>query len=252
MSSIIQTNENFDDLPLFLEYLKTPSFNYQYEEDRLTMLMTKYNSDKGYGLSNIFRYYGALPPNKIPHNYTYFYDRLFSEYRYEPFTMFEMGIGVPESEGSWGASLIAWKEYFKGGKIYAGDINKDYLYNNDRIHSYYVDQESADSIKELWNTPDLESETFDLIIDDGSHTYTGNYLFYTESIHKLKTYGIYIIEDVNLEFIDNLFETICKYNDEIGIKYKIQKLIIPYPPNFTPSSSDILKINNLIFIQKMP
>ena len=113
MSSIFQTTEKFDKLPLFLEYLNTPSFNEQYGQDELTYIMTKYNSDKGYGLSNIFRYHGALPPNKIVHNYTYFYDRLFSEYRNYHISLFEIGVGIPDSEGSWGASLIGWKEYFK-------------------------------------------------------------------------------------------------------------------------------------------
>ncbi len=252
MNSIFQTIFNFDNLPLFLEYLKTPNFDNQYEEDILTTIMSKYNSDKGYGLCNHFRYFGGLPPNRVVHNYTYFYHMLFGEYRFEHITIFEMGVGVPPSVGSWGGSLLGWKEYFINSSIYSADIDANYLYNDNRIHSYYVDQENKESIKQLWYNSELESLLFDIILDDGPHTYISNYLFYTESIQKLKTYGIYIIEDINLDFIDNLFESLCKYNDENGINYKIQKLIIPYPKKFQTNDPTVMNMNNLIFIQKLP
>ena len=38
-----------------------------------------------------------------------------------------------------------------------------------------------------------------------------NYLFFTLSIHKLKNGGIYIIEDVNLDFIDKLYNDINSF-----------------------------------------
>lgn len=252
MESPLKNSNAFNELQNMLEYLNTPNFDNQYDSDVLTNIMSKYNSDKGYGLCNHFRYFGGLPPNNIVHNYTYFYHMLFRESRFEFINIFEMGVGVPPSVGSWGGSLLGWKEYFPNSKIYSADIDANYLYNDDRIHSYYVDQEDGESIKQMWNNLDLENISFDIILDDGPHTYISNYLFYRESIQKLKFYGIYIIEDINLDFIDDLFEYISKYNDENGIKYKIQKLIIPYPRKFQSGTSDIMKMNNLIFIQKLP
>ena len=102
-------------------------------------------------------------------------------------------------EGSWAGSLKGWVDYFPNSKIYSADINKEWLYNDDRIKSYYLDVENTDSIEELWkNVPE---EEFDLIIDDGPHTHTSNILFYKNSVHKFKKNGLYIIEDVSLDFI---------------------------------------------------
>jgi hypothetical protein len=92
---------------------------------------------------------------------------------------------------------------------------------------------------------------FDLMIDDGPHTYSSNFLFYTNSINKLNQYGIYIIEDVNIDFIDNLYNEIKSFNSEHNLNCDMKKLIIPYPAKFTNPSGAIMKMNNLIFIKKL-
>lgn len=151
--------------------------------------------------------------------------------------------------GSWAGSLLGWKYYFQNSKIYSADFDKNFLYNDERITSYYVDQENKDSIISLWDN--MININFDIIIDDGPHTYTSNYLFYINSIQKLKQYGIYIIEDVNLDFIDCLYNEINSYNSQNNITCDIVKLIIPYPKKFTHPSNDILKMNNLIILKKL-
>lgn len=97
----------------------------------------------------------------------------------------------------------------------------------------------------------MENESFDMIIDDGPHTYSSNYLFYTSSIYKLKKQGIYIIEDVNTDFIDKLYNEILLWSNNNNIKIDIIKKIIDYPAKFTHPSESILKMNNLIFIKKL-
>ena len=60
----------------------------------------------------------------------------------------------------------------------------------------------------MWNSDGLEDK-FDIIIEDGLHTFTANVCFFENSIHKLAINGYYIIEDVmNNEF--NLFKTKIK------------------------------------------
>jgi hypothetical protein len=152
--------------------------------------------------------------------------------------------------GSWAGSLKGWKEYFPNSTIFSADFDENYLYNDDRIKSFYVNQEESLSIKELWKN--LSNESFDLIIDDGPHTYTSNILFFKESFYKLKDNGIYIIEDCHLNFIDTLYNNIIDYCNENNIKIDIVKLIIPWPKKFFhPFTNTILQMNNLIFIKKI-
>ena len=217
----------------------------------LSEIMSKYNSDKGYGLCEEFIINNKYPPNGVCHNYTYFYDQLFSEYRNQPLTIFEMGVGVPAcmGMGSWAGSLLGWEEYFPNSTIFSADFDKDFLYCDERITSYYVDQENSDSIIDMWKN--LEEKTFDIIVDDGPHSYLSNILFYKNSINKLKTNGIYIIEDINLDFIDDLYDEVLSYNNDNNINVNIVKLIIPWPKKFVHPDARILKMNNLIIIQKL-
>jgi len=217
--------------------------------DELSELMSKYNSDKGFGLCKKFVENNIYPPNGVCHNYTYFYNKLFLNYKNNNIKIFEMGVGVPACMGSWAGSLLGWKDYFPKSMIFSADFDKDYLYCDERITSYYVDQENSVSINNMWKN--LEDTTFDIIIDDGPHTYLSNILFYKNSINKLKTNGIYIIEDIHLRFIDELYNEIIDYNSFKNIKINIIKLIIPYPSKFIHGSTDILQMNNLFIIQKL-
>jgi hypothetical protein len=40
--------------------------------DELSNIMTKYDSDKGAGLSDNYIISGIIPPNSVCHNYTYY------------------------------------------------------------------------------------------------------------------------------------------------------------------------------------
>jgi hypothetical protein len=161
-----------------------------------------------------------------------------------------MGVGVPPcmGYGSWAGSLLGWKEYFSNiDSIFSADFDKNYLYCDEKIKSYYVDQENSDSINDMWKN--LEEHEFDIIIDDGPHTYSSNILFYKNSIHKLKKNGIYIIEDVNLDFIDQLYDEIIIHNSNNSINCNIVKLIIPWPKKFEHPCPKHLKMNNIIILQ---
>lgn len=135
------------------------------------------------------------------HNYTDFYALLFDHCRQDISNVFELGIGtnyedVPSSmtsTGKPGASLRMWREYFPNANIVGADIDSRILFQEDRINTFEVDQTSQDSIKEMWSK--IETN-FDIIIDDGLHEYSANIIFFANSFHKLRSGGIYIIEDV--------------------------------------------------------
>lgn len=221
------------------------------KKSELAEIMTKYGSDKGSGLSQDFILHNNRPPNLVCHNYTFFYEILFNKYKNDSINIFEMGVGVPLCMGSLAGSLKGWAEYFPNGTIYSADIDKENLYSNDRITSYYVDQENQDSIIKLWKNNPISDVLFDIIIDDGPHTYTSNYLFYINSIQKLKQNGIYIIEDINLNFINQLHNDITLFNTNNNINMELIKLIIPYPSKFTHPLETILNMNNLLILKKL-
>lgn len=145
------------------------------------------------------------------HNYTTFYNCLFSQFIGKNINFFELGLGTNNTDtpssmgknGTPGASLYAFREYFENANIFGGDIDKRILFNDENIQTFYVDQRNSEDIKKLWNN--FEDIKFDVIIDDGLHDYLANITFFENSIHMVKNGGIYIIEDV-LEHQKEKFE----------------------------------------------
>ena len=148
---------------------------YEYNKNNeLCELMAKYGSDKG-SLSHNGR-----------HNYTAFYYEMFKDVRNEALNIFELGLGTNNidvfsnmgPDGKPGASLRAWREFFPNAQIYGGDIDVRILFQEERIKTYYCDQRTPDTIKDMWTNPDLNDLTFDIIIDDGLNDFMGNKFFF--------------------------------------------------------------------------
>ena len=138
------------------------------------------------------------------HNYTTVYHHLFNDIRENKLRIFELGLGTNNTSlasnmganGRPGASLYGWCEYFPNSKIFGADIDRNILFQNDRISTYYCDQRNPEIIMDLWDNVDLKEE-FDIIIEDGLHEYNANVCFFQNSIHRLAIGGYYIIEDVS-------------------------------------------------------
>jgi len=176
----------------------------------LCEIMGRHRSDKGH--ANITESW---------HNYTTFYYSLFKDRRDTSLRLFELGLGtnntaIPSNmgpDGVPGASLYGWKDFFPLAHIVGADIDKDILFQTDRIQTFYCDQTNPDTIKTMWETLD----PFDIIIEDGLHTFSANVCFFENSIHKLKSNGYYIIEDVLKEeaplFVEKIKEWELQYTD---------------------------------------
>ncbi len=172
----------------------------------LCEIMGRNKSDKG----NINR-------TICSHNYTTFYYHIFKNIRHNNLRIFELGLGTNNIymasnmgyNGRPGASLYGWSEFFSNSKIYGADIDGKILFNTNSIKTYYCDQTNPYVIKYMWNEAELK-EDFDIIIEDGLHTFSANVCFFENSIHKLAKNGYYIIEDININEIQ-LFNN--KIND---------------------------------------
>jgi hypothetical protein len=166
------------------------------EHTELCVIMGECGSDKGH-----------RDINRSWHNYTLLYHKLFNVNKNNKLRVFELGLGtnnvnLPSNmgiNGKPGASLYGWAKFFPNASIFGADIDRDILFQTDRIKTYYCDQLNPSEIKEMWNNRDLW-EPFDIIIEDGLHHFDANVCFFENSIFKLKRGGYYIIEDINRAF----------------------------------------------------
>jgi SAM-dependent methyltransferase len=206
------------------------------EPTELCIIMEECGSDKGSRLIN-----------KSWHNYTLVYSKLFEKFKNKNIRLFELGLGtnninIPSNMGIYGipgASLYGWSKFFKNGNIFGADIDRDILFQTDRIKTFYCDQTNANEIKNMWNNKELE-EQFDIIIEDGLHEFNANVCFFENSIHKLKKNGFYIIEDISIYTLPKWEEKIKEWEQKyIDYKFTLVKL-----------ESPVNKIdNNILIIQ---
>lgn len=182
---------------------------------KLTKLFDQYGSDKGEIVKENKPYWWDA------HTYSDFYATLFDHCRNSVKYVFECGLGTNDSSylsnmtetGIPGASLRAWRDYFPNAEIFGADIDRNVLFEEERIKTYYVDQTSKASIKNMWE--EINIDEFDFILDDGLHTFEAGISLFENSIENLSDSGLYIIEDISLvdllKFMD-YFSNHSKYN----------------------------------------
>ena len=195
------------------KFKNTTYINY---DNVLSKLCEKYGSDKGFINPD-----QKKPYNWTPHSYTSYYYSIFNLSKDKIKLIFECGLGTNNpslasnmtATGIPGASLRVWRDYFKNAEIYGGDIDKEILFEEERIKTFYVDQLNKESINSMWKNINLNN--CDIIIDDGLHTPAANLNFFFNSFNKLKNNGIYIIEDVKNKHLEYIKEKLKDYDVEI-------------------------------------
>ena len=205
----------------------------------LCEIMGKNKSDKG-----------NLNITTAWHNYTTFYYSIFKDMQHMPLRIFELGIGTNNVNilsnmgpgGRPGASLYGWSEFFPNSHIFGADIDKEILFTKDKITTFFCDQTKPEIIKKMWDEP-LLKEDFDIIIEDGLHSFHANVSFFENSIHKLKPNGYYIIEDISKREI-HLFENKIK-EWETNYHDCLFKLLI-IPSNRNDNDNNLLVVHKYI------
>jgi hypothetical protein len=207
--------------------------NYPFNE--LTRLSEEFGSDKG----------STLEKNPYPwqaHSYTTFYNHTFARNRENIKYVFECGIGSSDetvtsnmtATGATGASLRMWREYFPNAEIYGADIDPKAIFNEERIQTYVMDQTDKESIERYWRG--IGEFEFDLMVDDGLHSFKAGITLFENSIHKLALDGIYFIEDVNS--LDLL-----KYQDYFKDKQYVVEYITLYHGKNEVSDDCLIRIS---------
>ncbi len=195
------------------------------------------------------------------HTYDIPYEFHLASYRDKEIKLLEIGVGGYDNPNEGGASLRMWKEWFTqpNTQIYSVDIFEKSAIQEDRIkifqgsqNDYWFLNKVADEIGEM-----------DIIIDDGSHVNSDIVASFKILFPRLKSGGIYIVEDVQTAYwkhygggeSDNAvayFESLVK-----GLNYKEQATedrgngVTPKEPDYF--DLNILSIHfyhNIIFILK--
>lgn len=205
LSAFLRRSPNIKGFPStadtkFLEKLRAINV---YAPTVMCRVMSRHGSDKGQGM----------------HNYTTVYSAVFDELRDQPLRIFELGLGtnnptLASSMGTFGrpgASLRGWRELFPKAAIFGADIDRDILFEEDRIRTFYCNQLDAEVIRNLWSQPALQAP-MDIIIDDGLHTFEGNVSFLKGSLAQIRPGGMYVVEDINQGDIESWYkylDTVC-------------------------------------------
>jgi hypothetical protein len=150
----------------------------------LTALADKFGSDKG----------------SSKHRYTELYHMLFHPYRDKPITFLEMGlfIGGPEHGKSADRktddlpSIRMWLEFFPKAMIHGLDVSDFSWFNHDRFTFHRCDMDERSNIA----AARAVMPEFDIIIDDASHVSHHQQNAFLELFPRLRSGGLYIIEDL--------------------------------------------------------
>jgi hypothetical protein len=205
--------------------------------NELAILCDQYGSDKG-----------EVQPvgHSYPwpsHTYSDYYSMLFGHCRQNVLRVFECGLGtrnpeIPSSmgpDGKPGASLRVWRDYFPNASVFGCDIDRESLFEEERISTNYIDQLDAGSVQEFWKTVGVGD--FDLMVDDGLHTFEAGSNLFKNSIEHLATTGIYVIEDVSPADLSRY----KKYFGGTGF-------LVDYVSLYRPNAG--LRDNNLVVVRK--
>lgn len=184
-----QADEFIDQLNNLLLFLKIQmpirdifSFRTKKNDGTLATLFNNYKSDKS-----------------ATHHYDIIYDYIFNDLgRYNKLDILEIGLGTNNPEiistmgmkGVPGASLRAFRDYLPNSSFVGADIDRDILFNERNIQTYFVDQMNYSTFNSV------SHQTYDLIIDDGLHTIGANLNTLRFGLEHVKEGGWIVIEDI--------------------------------------------------------
>ena len=122
------------------------------------------------------------------------YERVFKEYRAGPIRLLEIGIQN-------GGSLEIWSSYFPQAEHLVGcDIDPNCInlkYEDSRISVIVGDANTSETEKRIL----INSNFFDIIVDDGSHTSSDIIKTFTRYFPLLESGGVFVIEDLHCSYL---------------------------------------------------
>ena len=137
-------------------------------------LAMKYSTDK-------CPHHRGLRPG---HSYTPYYHELLKGISIQHQRLLEIGVET-------GSSLRMWRDYFSTSRIIGLDVNRSYLFHEERISTHLCDVSDPVVLSGItWYY-----RAFDIIIDDGSHQLKDQVAAALTILPYVS--GFYVIEDVH-------------------------------------------------------
>jgi len=187
-------------------------------------------------------------------NYGPIYDRHFADYRELPINILEIGVLK-------GGSMRLWEKYFPKANIYGIDIDEEcQQYESDRTKIFIGDQGDVSFLRNI----KAKIPRIDIIIDDGSHRAKDQKITFEEMYYHLKTPGVYLVEDIELNYWknkdlnspDNFMTHMKNKIDELNIRKTMPaKIAQSYPfkdteVRFTNCTNNISFYDNVVVLEK--
>lgn len=155
------------------------------------------------------------------HFYTQHYQKHFNSYKFKKINLLEIGVGGYENPLSGGESLRMWKSFFPFAKIFSLDIYDKSFLQEKRIKIFKGSQVDEVFLEKICD----KAGAFDLIIDDGSHINDHVIKSFEFLFPRLKTGGIYIIEDTQTSYWEEYGGTSTDFNRAGTIYHYFKSLI---------------------------
>jgi SAM-dependent methyltransferase len=202
------------------------------ERLRILLLTASYFSENPTRFCTVFSGHGSDKALGW-HNYGFLYNFILGPMRGTARRILEIGIGtnnldVPSNmgrAGSPGASLRAWRELFPLATVIGADVDDRVLFRDDRIETYYVDQTRPETLEALFHQ--FGAPPFDLVVDDGLHTFEANVNVYRAAHRRVGPGGFLVIEDVRNEDVPRWAELLASVDHVSAI------VQLPHPKNHT-------------------
>lgn len=141
------------------------------------------------------------------HHYFDIYDKHFSKFIGKNPKILEIGVQN-------GGSLLMWKDYFgKGSTIVGMDIDENCKNHENIEKNIFVEIANQFDISDIQKIKE-KFNTFDIIIDDGSHINEHIKFSFKELFQSLNDNGVYLMEDLHTSYWES-FNGGYKHNNSI-------------------------------------
>jgi hypothetical protein len=143
------------------------------------------------------------------HNYCHFYEKQLKNIN--PINILEIGIGTDKMVG-YGGSLKMWGSYYPKATVLGLDIDKISVSKTygKNIKTSYCDSSNKESLVRT-----VSGNTYDIIIDDGSHMQSHQHISLDTLWPFVRSGGVFIMEDIHHWDINNSFSK-TKHDDPIN------------------------------------
>ncbi|CAM8620951.1 hypothetical protein MCEMSE18_00093 [Candidatus Planktophila versatilis] len=174
-------------------------------------------------LSTLLLMHGSDKSSK--HNYDEFYFRFLRDIKNNPGLVVEIGIGtnnplIPSTmgiSGTPGASLRAFRDFLPNMQIIGADIDREILFTEERIETFYLDQKKINSFIPMLNQiQSMDSGGVDFVVIDGLHQALTDLNSVWALLPYLKVGARLFIEDVFPDSTNKMIWTFAKrvFNDK--------------------------------------